>query len=59
MAAANPAALAEGIVELLTSPEKATRMAVRGQEMVLKNFTIDAMVDQNVVIYRQVLATTG
>jgi len=54
--AANPAALAQGIVEMLTSREKATRMAVRGQMRVLKDFTIDAMVEKNVAVYRHILA---
>ena len=56
VAPANPAALAEGIIELLSNPERAKRMASRGQELVRQNFSVEAMVDKNIEVYQQVLA---
>ena len=59
VAPGDPAALAEGIVELLTNPERAKRMARRGQEMVRQKFSVEAMVDKNVEVYHQILAAGG
>jgi glycosyltransferase involved in cell wall biosynthesis len=57
--AANPAALAEGIIELLTNAEQARRMASRGKEMVSRNFSIDAMVDKNIKVYQRISGARG
>ena len=55
VAPADPAALAGGIIDLLTDPEQAKQMGRRGQEMVRKNFSIDAMVDKNIEVYQHIL----
>ena len=55
VASADPAALAEGIIELLSKPERAERMARRGRELVRQKFSIDAMVDKNIEVYQQIL----
>jgi len=55
VAPADPAALAEGIIELLTNPKEARRMAMQGQMMVRKMFSVDLMVEKNITVYRQIL----
>jgi glycosyltransferase involved in cell wall biosynthesis len=57
--AADPAALADGIIELLTNAEQARRMASRGKEVVRRNFSVDAMVDKNIEVYQQILGVRG
>ena len=52
---ADPAALAEGIIEQLSNPEEASRMAMQGQMMVRKMFSLDSMVEKNIAVYRQIL----
>ncbi|NVM21814.1 MAG: glycosyltransferase family 4 protein [Desulfobacterales bacterium] len=59
VAPADPAALAEGIIELLTHPELAKRMAGRGQEAARQDFSINAMVDKNIEVYQQILRAGG
>jgi glycosyltransferase involved in cell wall biosynthesis len=56
VAPADPEALAQGIVDMLTRVEAAKSMAKEGQSMVQKSFSIDAMVDNNIEIYKKVLA---
>jgi len=56
---ADPAALAEGIIELVSNPEKAKRMASQGQVDVRRNFTVEAMVDGNIAVYEQILRAKG
>jgi glycosyltransferase involved in cell wall biosynthesis len=56
---ADPAALAEGIIELLTNAEQAKRMASRGKEVVKRNFSVDAMVDKNIEVYQEILGSRG
>jgi len=56
---ANPLALAEGIIDVLTNPEQARRMAARGRALVQKNFSIDAMVGKNLAVYHQLLSPGG
>jgi glycosyltransferase involved in cell wall biosynthesis len=56
VAPADPAALAEGIIELLTHSEEGKRMASRGQEVVRQHFSLDAMVDKNIEVYQQILS---
>lgn len=56
VAPADPEALAEGIVDMLTRVEAATSMAHEGQSMVHKSFSIDAMVDNNIEVYKKVSA---
>lgn len=55
VASADPTALARGIIELLTNPERAKQMGRRGQEIVRENFSVDAMVDKNIEVYQQIL----
>jgi glycosyltransferase involved in cell wall biosynthesis len=57
--AANPLALAEGIVDLLSDPERAKRMAERGRALVQKDFSIDVMVEKNLAVYRNLLTPGG
>jgi glycosyltransferase involved in cell wall biosynthesis len=56
VAPADPAALAQGIVEMLTRPKAAQAMAEAGRDMVQKRFSIDAMVENNIQVYKKVLA---
>ncbi len=55
VASADPAALAGGIIELLANPERAKQMGRRGQEMIRKNFSVDAMVEKNIKVYQHIL----
>ena len=55
VAPADPAALAEAIIELLTNPERAKRMARRGQEVVRQDFSVEAMVEKNIEVYQRIL----
>jgi glycosyltransferase involved in cell wall biosynthesis len=56
VAAADPAALAHGIVDMLTRVEAAKAMANAGRTLVQNCFSIDAMVDNNIEVYKKVLA---
>jgi glycosyltransferase involved in cell wall biosynthesis len=56
VAAGNPQALAHGIIQMLAHREDAQKMAQRGQAMVKEQFSIEAMVDNNIAVYRQLLA---
>ena len=56
VAPADPEALAHGIVDMLTRVADAKSMANEGQSLVQKSFSIDAMVDKNIEIYKQVSA---
>jgi glycosyltransferase involved in cell wall biosynthesis len=56
--AANPLALAQGIIELLSRTDCAKKMAERGKKVVQENFSIDSMVDKNLAVYRQLLPET-
>lgn len=56
---ADPSALAEGIIELLTHRKRAKQMASCGQELVRQKFSIDAMVDKNIEVYQQILGVGG
>jgi glycosyltransferase involved in cell wall biosynthesis len=56
VAPADPAALANGIVDMLSRADAAQAMARQGQAMVQKSFSIDAMVEKNIEIYHKVAA---
>jgi glycosyltransferase involved in cell wall biosynthesis len=56
VAAADHLALAEGIIEMLTHTESAKMMADQGRALVRQFFSIDAMVDNNVEVYKKVFA---
>jgi len=53
--AANPQALAKGIIEMLTNVELARAMARRGQDHVKAEFSIAAMVENNLAVYNRLL----
>jgi glycosyltransferase involved in cell wall biosynthesis len=53
--AANPLALAQGIIQMLTNKDQAQAMAQRGQALVKEKFSIDAMVENNLAVYHQLL----
>ena len=53
--AANPQALAQGIIEMLAHKDQSQAMAQRGQAVVKEQFSIDAMVENNLAVYRQLL----
>lgn len=52
---ADPPALANGIVELLTHTERAQKMAIRGLKIVHQRFSIDAMVEKYLQVYQRIL----
>jgi glycosyltransferase involved in cell wall biosynthesis len=56
VAPADHLALADGIIEMLTHTEAGNRMADRGRAMVRQLFSIDAMVDNNIEVYKKVMA---
>jgi glycosyltransferase involved in cell wall biosynthesis len=55
VAAADPEALAAGMIELLNRPELAKAMGKEGQAMVQRRFSIDAMVDKNIEVYKKMM----
>lgn len=55
--AANPQALAKGIIEMLTNVELAGAMARRGQADVKAKFSINAMVENNLAVYNRLLTS--
>ena len=50
------AALAAGIVRMATSPPAARRMAAAAKERAVRYFTVDALTEQTLNVYRRVLA---
>jgi glycosyltransferase involved in cell wall biosynthesis len=56
VAPANPEALARGIIDVLIHPEQAGRMADRGRALVQNKFSIGAMVENNLSVYRTLLS---
>jgi glycosyltransferase involved in cell wall biosynthesis len=56
VAPADPAALAEGIVELLSRKELADAMAAAGRARVQRLFSIDTMADKNLEVYQAIVA---
>ena len=59
VAAANPQALAKGIIEMLTNVDQARTMARRGQDTVKAGFSIDAMVENNLAVYNRLLTSNS
>ncbi len=51
----NARALAEAIVDLLTHPEKAERLALAGQKRAMDKFTADRMVEGTIAVYQGLL----
>jgi len=54
---ANPEALARGIIDVLRHPELARQMANRGRVLVQNQFSIEAMAENNLAVYRMLLST--
>jgi glycosyltransferase involved in cell wall biosynthesis len=54
---ADPAALAQAVIALLKDPERARRMGEAGRALVRERFSIDAMVEGNLGVYRELLAS--
>jgi len=54
---ADPKALSEGIIRMLSDDELAKRVARTGKSLVKQKFSIDTMVDGNIDVYRQILGT--
>jgi glycosyltransferase involved in cell wall biosynthesis len=52
---ANPEALAQGIIDLLRHPKPASQMADRGRALVQNQFSIEAMAENNLAVYRMLL----
>lgn len=52
----DPAALAEGIHQLLSDPDAAAALGRAAREWAMANLTADVMVDRYVALYRQLLA---
>jgi len=55
----DPAALCKGIVELLTNPERANRLAENARLRVEQEFSSKAMAEKYVEIYEDVLRRKG
>jgi glycosyltransferase involved in cell wall biosynthesis len=53
---ADPKALANGILDMLSHTEAARIMADAGRAMVETHFSVDAMVDKNIEVYQKVTA---
>ena len=59
VAAADPQALAEGIVALLTDAELARRLGNAARQLVHARFSVDAMVDGNLAVYRSLVSPSN
>jgi glycosyltransferase involved in cell wall biosynthesis len=53
---ADPEALAEGIVYMMTQRDEAMRMAQQGRDMVRRNFSIKSMIENNIRVYQHIMA---
>jgi glycosyltransferase involved in cell wall biosynthesis len=51
---ANPSALAAGIIEMLEQPDLARKMADYGREDVRRRFSLNAMVEAYIAVYRRI-----
>ncbi|OOG23016.1 glycosyl transferase [Thioalkalivibrio denitrificans] len=54
---ADPDALAQAVIGLLKDPERARRMGEAGRALVRTRFSIDAMVEGNLGVYRELLVS--
>ena len=52
----DPGALASAIVEALSSPKHAAKMAKAGRKLVEQAFTVDAMAEGNLAVYVETVA---
>ncbi len=52
----DPAAIAEAIIKIADDKELARRLAREGRAKVLKDFTLEGMIDKTEAVYRRVLA---
>jgi glycosyltransferase involved in cell wall biosynthesis len=53
---ADPVALANGVLALVADPGLATRLGDAGRQVIVEHFSLDAMVDQLVSVYRAAAA---
>jgi glycosyltransferase involved in cell wall biosynthesis len=53
---ANAAALAEGVLEMLRDPDLAARLAQAGRNVIVARFSLDAMVEELIAVYRAAIA---
>jgi glycosyltransferase involved in cell wall biosynthesis len=53
---ANPEALARGIIDALRHPESSRKMADSGRALVQNQFSIEAMAENNLAVYRMLLS---
>jgi glycosyltransferase involved in cell wall biosynthesis len=52
---ADPEALAQGIIDMLTHPDRAGSLAAAGRKRVLQEFSVDAMVSKNIDVYQRIM----
>ncbi len=52
----DPEALADALADLLLDSDRRQRLGARGRERILGGFTVDHMVDGNVMVYRDLLS---
>lgn len=55
VAPADPRALAQAVLELITDPDRAVEMAGKGKEKVAREFSHIKMIDATIAVYREVL----
>jgi glycosyltransferase involved in cell wall biosynthesis len=55
----DPKALATATLQLLHDPTQARRLGQRGREKVLKDFSLDAMLQHHIDLYREYVADAG
>jgi glycosyltransferase involved in cell wall biosynthesis len=55
VAPGDPEALAQGIVDMLSDTGRAASMAATGRQLVLQDFSVDAMAAKNIDVYRRII----
>lgn len=53
--AAEPQALAQGVIDQLENPERARTMAARGKEVIKRRFSVERMIADTVAVYQELL----
>lgn len=59
VAPGDPEALARGMIDMLSDDHRAASMAAAGRQRVLQDFSVDAMVEKNIDVYRRILRDSG
>ena len=57
--AGNPGALAAAVTELLSDPDRARTLGERARERVRSHFSVDRMVEGNLHVYRELVASSA